>query len=289
MFNTSLVEAVQRFAEVTHATPGPDLDREWTWGAYDSEGVRFAFFRTYEELRELVATTAAERAACGPAPTTAQRILAQYHAAYRDLQAALLGIGQGEEDQVPAEGDWPLRRVVGHIVGADVGFYVVAKYALDRYRAGDGRPAEVPDEAWDTIVGQDVDSVWTILDGPLAGTRSFHAAFHERILREFATVIEDELSAPSMYWEGYEMSLRFRLHRFDSHMRQHTVQVDKTLKGIGHAPNEAKRLLRLIYAALAEVEGVVIGAWDVGGELGRETADAIAARTKEIASILADT
>ena len=289
MFNTSLAEAVEQFATLTHAAPDSALDREWAWGAYDSEGVRFAFFRTYEELRELAATTVAERAARGPAPTTAQRILAQYHAAYRDLQAALLGIGYGEEDQVPAEGEWPLRRVVGHIAGAEVGFYVVAKYALDRHRTGDGRPAEIPDEAWDTIIGQDVDAVRTILDGPLAGIRSFHAAIHERVLREFAGITEDELSAPSMYWEGYAMSLRFRLHRFDSHMRQHTIQVDKTLEGIGRAPNEAKRLLRLIYAALAEAEGATIGAWELGDELRRERAEAIAARTDEIVGILADT
>jgi len=289
VFKTSLVEAVEQLAAVAHSMPDPELDREWTWGAYDSEGVRFAFFRTYEELCELAATTAAERAARGPAPTTAQRILAQYHAAYRDLQAALLGTDGDVADQAPAEGEWPLRKVVAHIVGGDVGFYAVVKYALDRHRSGDGRPAEIPDEAWAAIVGQDVDSVRAILSGPLAGIRSYHETFHERVLREFAGISEEELAVPSMYWEDYAMSLRFRLHRFDSHMRQHTIQVDKTLDAIGRAPNEAKRLLRLIYGALAEAEGATIGTWEVGEELRRETAETIAARTDEIAGILADT
>jgi len=70
-------------------------------------------------------------------------------------------------------------------------------------------------------------------------------------------------------------------------LRQHIVQIDKTLGGIGHAPNEAKRLLRLIYAALAEVEGTTIGTWEVGAELRREVADNLAARASEIAGILA--
>lgn len=287
MFTTSLVRAVERFSAITQGVPDSELDRAWAWGVYDSEGVRFAFFRTYEELRDLAAKTAAARAAHGPAVSTAQRILAQYHWAYRDLQAALLGVGGDEEDRAPAEGEWPLRRVVGHIVGAEVGFYVAVKYALDRYRSGDARPAEIPDEEWDAILGEDITSVEAILDGPLADIRSYQKVFHERILREFAGICEEELAIPSRYWEDYALSLRFRLHRFDSHLRQHTVQVDKTLAAIDRPPSEAKRLSCLLYAALAEAEGPAIGAGDIGAELRRLTAATIAARADEIAAILA--
>jgi hypothetical protein len=287
MFDTSLAHAVERFAQVTQGAHDSALDREWAWGAYDSEGVRFAFFRTYEELCELAASVAAERSAHGPTTSTAQRILAQYHAAYCDLQAVLLGVEAGEAERAPAEGEWPLRRIVAHIVGAEVGFYVVVKYALDRHRSGNGRPAKIPDEAWDTLIGEDAASIEATLEGPLAGIQSYHQAFHERVLHEFAAVSEEELAAPSMYWEGYDMSLRFRLHRFDSHLRQHTVQIEKTLAAIGGFPNEARRLLRLIYAALAQVEGATIGAWEIGTALRREAAEAIATRADEIASILA--
>ena len=145
----------------------------------------------------------------------------------------------------------------------------------------------IPDEAWGDIIGEGVASLEAILGGPLADIQSYHEALHERVLRGFADISEEELAAPSMYWEGYEMSLRFRLHRFDSHLRQHIVQIDKTLADIGRPPNEAKRLLRLIYAALAEVEGTTIGAWEVGAELRDELAEVIAARASEIADILA--
>ncbi|UCC61494.1 MAG: DinB family protein [Anaerolineae bacterium] len=287
MFNTSLAQAVECFAQVTHDAPDVELDREWAWGAYDSEGVRLAFFRTYEELRELAARLATERAAHGPVTSTVQRILAQRHAAYRDLQAILLGIGTDEAEQVPAEGEWPLRQVMAHIVAAELGFFAVIKYALERHRSGDARPAKIPDEAWDALIGEDGATIEATLDGPLAGIQSYGQALHERVVQEFADVSEEELAAPSMYWEGYELSLRFRLHRFDSHLRQHIVQIEKTLAGIGRSPNEARRLLRLIYAALAEVEGVTIGAGQVGVGLRREAAEAIAARASEVASILA--
>jgi hypothetical protein len=286
MFSSSLAHAVERFADVTQGLPDRDLDREWAWGAYDAEGVRFAFFRTYEDLRELAARTAAERLAHGPAMSTAQRILAQVHAAYRDLQAALLGIGPDEADRAPAAEEWPLRQIVAHIVGAELGFFAVAKYALDRHRGGDWRPAKIPDEAWEPLFGEDMALIDATLDGPLAGMRSYHEAFHERIVREFAGIGEEELALPSIYWEGYELSLRFRLHRFDSHLRQHTVQIDKTRESIGRSPNEAQRLLRLIYAALAEAEGATIGAPEINTELWQGTAETIATRTDEIAAIV---
>jgi len=287
VINPSLARAVERFAAITVDVPDSDLDREWAWGAYDSEGVRFAFFRTYEELRELAVRTAAERAARGRTASSVQRILYQYHTAYRDLEVALLGVQAGEANRAPSEGEWSLRQIVSHIVEAEVGFFGVVKYALDRHRSADGRPAQNPNEEWKAIIGMDEVSIEKILDGPLAGIRLYYETLHERVLLEFADISEGELTVPSMYWEGYEMSLRFRLHRFDSHLRQHIVQVDKTLEGTSHSPNESKRLLRLIYSALGETEGVMIGAWDVAEELRRDVAETIAARVDEIAGILA--
>ena len=134
-------------------------------------------------------------------------------------------------------------------------------------------------------MGQDWASIEATLGGPLTGIQQYHATLHERVLREFADISEEELAAPAMYWEDREMSLRFRLHRFDSHLRQHIVQIDKTLECIGHSPNEARRLLRLIYAALAEAQGATIGAWEAGAELRRTAAERIAARAHEIAGI----
>ena len=285
VINPSLARAVERFADLTQDVPDSDLDREWTWGAYDSDGVRFAFFRTYEELRELAVRTAMERAAHGRIASSAQRILNQYHTAYRDLEAALLGVQAGEANRAPGEGEWSLRQIAAHIIEAEVGFFGVVKYALDRHRISDGRPAHIPDDEWEAIIGMDEASIEKILDDPLVGIQSYYEALHERVLLEFADISEGELIVPSMYWEGYEMSLRFRLHRFDSHLRQHIVQVDKTLEVTGHSPNESKHLLRLIYSALGETEGATIGAWDVTEELRREAAETIAARADEVAGI----
>ena len=60
------------------------------------------------------------------------------------------------------------------------------------------------------------------------------------------------------------MPVEFRLHRFDSHLRQHTIQIEKILESLGRKPSETLRLLRLIYAAFAQVEGALLGANEIG-------------------------
>jgi uncharacterized damage-inducible protein DinB len=284
MFNSILIQAVEQFASLTHTIPDAGLAKPWAWQSYDGEGIRFAFFRTYEELRELAVKLKSERLSQGIPITAAQCILAQYDAAYWDLQAALLGVADAQLDQPPAEGEWPVRQVLAHIFQADLSFYVAVRYALDQYRAGVQEPPRVTREMWVAISGIDKASFQSITEGPFAALRDHHAAVHERIVREFSSMSDAELATASKYWENEAMSLRFRLHRFDSHMRQHTIQMDKTTIAIQGQPNEAKRLNRLIYAALADVNSALIGAWDLGESSRAELAQAIRARAEEIAT-----
>lgn len=283
MSQPALTEAVERLAWTTQGWSDAALDRAWAWREYD-EGLRVAFFRTYEELRELATRLAAERESLGPPATTAQRVLAQYHLAYRDLRAALLGVGDEELDHEPAAGEWPLRQVLRHMMRADLGFFAAVSRALHQHRAG-AAPARATDEEQETFMRTEVAPLEAAGAGPLTGIIAYHEVIHDRILREFAGIGEDELNTPSWFWESEPMSVRFRLHRFDAHLRQHTIQADKTLALIGHGPTEAQRLLRLIGAALAEAEGAVIGAPQVGARLSSETAATIAARTDELAAM----
>jgi hypothetical protein len=283
----TLASTVEQLAHQVQNLPDSDLDRPWAWRDYDSEGVRFALFRMYEELRSLAVQLRRERAAAGQPFSSAQHILTQYHAAYRDLQAILVGVNVNQLERAPAEGEWPVQRVCAHIVGADIGFYVAIGYALERHRRGDWEPAIIPDEAWDRLTGLNEPGYRQLLEGPLPDLLVYHQDLHGRLLAEFAGITEDELELPARYWEAEPYSLRFRLHRFDSHMRQHTIQVEKTLAAIGNPYSESRRLLRLIYAALAEVEGALIGAPDTGQEDIAGLTETISSRTYDIQSIIA--
>jgi len=278
MSQTILAQAVETFAREGIRFSDAALVKHWKWGEYD-EGVRFAFFVTYQELRELAVRTAAQRAIDGPFITPAQRILAQHHAAYRDLSGILVGVGEDELDLVPFEKEWPLRDVLEHIIDTEQDFFTLIRYALDRYRSGDGLPLEMPEEEEENESEDEDDNNQETLKQILTD----YEELHSQILVDLASISEDELRAPSLFWESQPMEVRFRLHRFDAHLRQHTIQVEKTLAGIGHQPHEAERLVRMIYWSLGEVEGAVIGAPETNAEQWRSVAEGIMKRTAEIA------
>lgn len=284
MNESALYGAVTQLAGLMQGLPDEDLDRLWTWRDHD-EGLRFALIGSYHELRHLSVTLDADRTAAGFPRTAAQHALGHYHAAYRDLEAVLLGVTDEELDKPPAEGEWPLRQVLGHIIRAERMFFTLAIVAIRQGRNGEP-PSRPSAKDLETLVGSK-QSFERILDqGTLPGIFGFYGDLHRRILVDLSGANEDDLQALSRFWEPEPLPVIYRLHRFDAHLRQHTIQVEKTLAAIGRRPNEARRLLRLVYNALAGAEGFLIGASEFGTAYCNGAAAAINARNEEIASIL---
>src|SRR5438067_3010646 len=102
MLDPSVVSATEAFAETVRAIPDSAMACAWPWRGVEAD-LRWAFYRTYEELRDLAVTIAGERLAAGLAPTTAQRILAQFRIAYRDLKGLLLDVTEADAERAPAE------------------------------------------------------------------------------------------------------------------------------------------------------------------------------------------
>lgn len=269
-----LSAAVAHLAEITQGMSDADLGQPYQWGAHQ-EGVRFALLGAMHELRALSVQLAAERRRIGPALTRIHHALAQYHAAYRDLTAILLGVTDAEYDQPPAPGEWPLRYVYGHMVGAERNFFALVHYGLRRQRNEETFSPELPDGEANRLLGP-FDEFRDIMD---SGTRdrmsAFHAILHDRALNEFADISEEELEGPSVWWERQVYTLEYRIHRMDAHLRQHTIQLQKTRDQLGRQATEARRLLRLVYAALAEAEAPLIGVPDLGTAQRVATAESI--------------
>ena len=286
MFNQKLTQAVEDFSSLVFPLSEKELELEWKWKDHDKEGIRFAFFVTLQELRQLAVTLSTPSSSLRAAPTPAQHILSQYHAAYMDLQAALLGVSDAEAEQIPAEGEWQARKVYAHVLGAEFGFTAAIRYALELHRAGKWTIDPIPESEYPRLYAISDEEYGELMEGPLSGMLAHHRNFHEQILEEFSSIQAHELDLPSTFWEETRFPIRHRLHRYEAHFAQHTVQIDKTLAAIGQGPNESKRLLRKIHAALAETEGVLIGAEKTDEAAILETASSIAERTKEIESIL---
>jgi DinB family protein len=249
---TTVTAAVEALVRATVSLSDADIGRPWVWGKYDEEGLRFALLMTHHELRDLAVRLAATR---DREPAQAARILAQYHQSYRDMNAVLATVRDADLDRAPAEGEWPLREVCAHMLDAEYGFLGVCRFALDRRRAGIA--AEPTEDEWSAFAKPRSEerkvAIAALERGSVEDIRNGFVTIHQRVLRELGDIAEDEVDAPSWFWDG-EMPLRFRLHRFEEHLRQHTIQLDKTLVGIGRPPTEAHRLVRNIYNALADVE-----------------------------------
>jgi hypothetical protein len=237
---------------------------------------------TLQELHQLAVKLAAGREPL----TQAQRILGQYHAQFMDLQAALLGLFSQDSERAAAEGEWPVRRVYAHVLGTEINFSLVVRYALEKHRAGIWTPEKISEQDETRISGMTEEHFKALTYGPLNGMLEYHRDFHPMLLADLGRIRDDELELPSTFWEDTRFPIRHRLHRFTAHLVQHTVQIDKTLAAIGLAPTETKRLIRYVYAALAQAEAALIGTGPDPGSACSEAAKAINVRVKEIQTIL---
>jgi hypothetical protein len=169
--------------------------------------------------------------------------------------------------------------VIAHMLGAEYGFLGTVQYARDPDRPADEEEAG---DRWPTWRTQHEYAAPGSLPGGIADVRNAMFEIHRRVLRELGDLRDEELERPAGFWDGVK-PIRFRMHRFEAHMVQHTVQVDKTLEWIGRAPTEAKRLVRVLYRDLAAVETL---SSDGFGERERdEVAKTIGDRVKEIGQV----
>ena len=282
MKSNQLYSAVQEFTRLFINLPDENLELKWTWKDHNSEGIRFAFFVTLQELRQLAVTLSTNR----PKLTPAQHILSQYHAAYMDLQAAILGLSDEDAEKIPSEGEWNAQKVYAHILGADFGFTAIIRYALELHRASKWTQGPIPENEYPRLYAISDDDYDKLMNGPLSRMIWYHQDFHKRIITEFAGIQDNELDLPATFWEETHFPIRHRLHRYEAHIVQHIVQIDKTLVATGQAPNESKRLTRQLYAALAEAEGMLIGTEKIDETVIHETVSSISERTKETRGIL---
>jgi hypothetical protein len=254
----TFVAAVESFDRRLRGIDDRSLEAFWAWEAYDEEGVRFGILRTTEEVADAAVEIAARRAEIGAGPSRAERIIGRYLVAWRELWS-VSDRADAALDTPPLEGEWPLRTILDHLVEADLGFLVTIRNGLDHLRAGTPPRQVGSDEQWLALAQIDEAAWRAAFAGSLDDIRAFHRASRDHIVARFAALTEDELAATSPFWDG-ERSNRFRLGRFESHLRQHTIQTEKAVQAIIGAPREVERLLRLLARATGDLEAAAIGA-----------------------------
>ncbi len=247
------------------AIPESALERDWAWIGGGEVDVRYGMYRLHELFeRAEVEATRLLRAADADRGLAAA-LIAPATAARWDLHGLIAALSDQTIDADPGGGEWSIRLTLGHTVNAQraygwsTAWWQERGFALDDpalpETVGDEFFADLPDEATVEAAGS-LDDIRARLDETLD------------LSAERLAGIPDERLAHGARWAGFAVPVGFRLSRWSSHLREHTIQVEKILALLGRTPAEPERLARLTLAAYGRAESVVFGQADADAAAG---------------------
>jgi hypothetical protein len=257
-----------------------DMEEHWAWKGDSEVELRYAFYRILEEFERAGNAAAAALRAAGVERGRAADLIAPATAARWDLQGSLVQLPEAAWDANPGADEWTVRRTLGHVIGGQRGYAATtAWWQAQALPVSPDLPTAGP-------------SVYDVLPSNVGEAAGTPAAVLDRLGEVFDQSTERLAGLPpdrlafGTRWVGFAVDIGFRLGRWSSHIREHTVQVEKTLVMIGHTPSEVDRLIRLILAEWGRAEARVYGSAD-GGEAVPLLAGAAAAARVTAAQVAA--
>ena len=270
-----VLAAARDLATVTDA----DLAKPWAWKGDSEDEIRYGFYRIDEVFERAGVDASAALRAAGAERGPAADLIAPSTAARWDLQGVLRQLPDAAWDADPGGGEWSVRRTLGHVIGGQRGYAVATAWwqgqglpvdpslPMVRPQAYEGRPSDQEESAGTPAeVCDRLDELVDRSAERLAGLPPERLAFGTR-------------------WVGFAVDIGFRIGRWSSHLREHTIQVEKTMVMIGHTPTEVDRLIRLVLAEWGRAEAVAYGYPD--GAAGISVLVAAAAEARATAAELA--
>lgn len=234
------------------AVPDAALEAPWRWRPDDQidADVRYGLYRIHEALEEAVGAIARDRAGRGDQMGPAVPPLAAATVARWALHGVIAPLTARELDGDPGGGEWSIRRTLGHVLSVQASYNWTSAWFISRAGmpdageyAPDGALPPEPDE--ETVANGDTAEIRPRLDGLL-----------DVAAERFGGLDDDALAVPGR-WSGLPVTIAFRLGRLGSHIREHTVQIDKTLVMAGRPISEVERLVRLATEDYGRLEATV--------------------------------
>jgi DinB family protein len=238
------------------AIPESALAREWAWIGGGDEEVRYAFYRVLELFERAEIDAARTLGASGRDGGLAAALIAPTDAARWDLHGLLAPLSDAEIDADPGGDEWSIRRTLGHVLNGQRAYgWATAVWQAHAVPRDDPSLAEPP--TFPIYVGLP-DEEGPEMAGTLGDIRARLDAILDLSAERLAGLPQERLGFGTR-WSGFAVSIAFRLGRWSSHIREHTIQVEKTLATLDRAPTEPERLVRLVLAAYGRAEAVVFG------------------------------
>jgi DinB family protein len=241
-------ESIRTSLAALRDVPDTALERDWSWQGRQLD-VRYGFYRQFEELEDTRTRVSPLLAAATASQGPARPLVAATSATRWDLHGLLAGLEDAELDRNPGNNEWTLRQTLAHIVSGQRGYaWFTAWWMARRDVPMDDFPERVPDDAVVGLPEEDTEGLGTV--GEIQRRLDEIVDLSASV---FGPLGADDLAARAR-WSGVPVDVRFRVVRWTSHMREHTIQVEKTLGFLGQPVTEVDRLLRLIAGAYGRLE-----------------------------------
>ncbi|HEV2036843.1 MAG TPA: DinB family protein [Candidatus Dormibacteraeota bacterium] len=234
MAPTDRIDALLRMVS---GIPDADLLRSWAWRGTEVN-VRHGLYRMLEIFEE-----GAEQARNR---SRGSRLRDQSEAGRWDLHAVMLPLAESDLDADPGEEQWTIRKTLRHTLGAQDWFGRVLNDSVRLLAADAPVPLDMPDQILADF-------------GPrppyAKGTIPEILALFDTLMDRALTAVDElevmgKLDVP-INWFGAPVTQGYFAHRQSAHLREHTIQIDKTLQLLGRTPTEAQRIARAQARAFA--------------------------------------
>jgi hypothetical protein len=286
-----VMAAVRELATIKDA----DIGKFWAWKGDGENEIRYGFYLIFEDFERAGIDAAAALRAAGSERGRAADLIAPATVARWDLQGILVQLPDaawdadpGDEqwtpswDADPGDQQWTIRQTLGHTIGGQRGYAAVTAWWQSQGLPADSHlPTARPNAIYEALPEDDEEGV-----GTPAEVRARLDDVTDQAIERLAGLPPERLAYGSR-WMGYAIDIGFRIGRWSSHFREHTIQVEKTLVMLGHTPTEVDRLIRLILAEWGRAEAAVYGS--AGGPEAVAVLAAAAAQARATAAEVADT
>ncbi len=238
------------------------LTRTWLWKGGSEEEIRYGFYRIGEafELAGIEAASAL-RGAGSDRGRAADR-LAPATAARWDLHGLLIPLADSTWDADPGGDEWTIRQTMGHVIGGQRGYAATSGWWQTQALPADQPDLPVvPESIFDELPTEEAEA-----EGTSSEVRDRLDDALDRSAERLAGLPEERLGYGAR-WSGFPVDVGFRMGRWASHIREHAIQVEKTLDMLGHRPTEVDRLIRHVLGAWGRAEAIVFGSVDADGAI----------------------
>ncbi|MEP6638869.1 MAG: DinB family protein, partial [Chloroflexota bacterium] len=245
------------------AIPDRALDRPWRWLPSDideSVDVRYGLYRIHERMEAANAAITAGHVpegtsvSIGATETMGPAIpaLRAMDVARWELHGVLTALTAADWDADPGGGEWTIRQTLGHIIGSQRAYGWYNAWFLTR-REALGLAVRPPESVFPPEPSEE--------DEAAGSPTEVMGRLDEVVDANIAAsgVLDSAAMGVGARWMGMAVPIEFRLGRYGSHIREHTVQVDKTLAMIGRRPTEVERVVRLILGSYGRLESLFVG------------------------------